>query len=207
MVEDLLAHEFCGRIAVVSSFGAESAVLLHMVSDIDIDTPVLFLDTGRTFPETLEYRDRLVSFLGLRNVLSVHPSDYATQGADPDGTLFRTAPDRCCFVRKVEPLHIALQGFNAWINGRKGGHGGRRANMVPVEQDGRLIKFTPFWNWGMNDVDLYFNVHGLPRHPLYTDGYMSIGCYPCTTRPVDFADPRSGRWPGLTKTECGIHRR
>ena len=208
--EDVLAeaiHDiFPGRIALVSSFGAESAVLLHMVSQIAPDLPVIFVDTGKLFGETLRYRERLQRILGLTNIIAVEPDPVRLAAEDPKGALWRDNPDRCCFLRKVLPLEDALAPFSAWISGRKRYQGADRARLPRVEAvDGR-IKINPLADWSRADVAAYFAAHDLLRHPLEADGYVSIGCMPCTDRlrPGD-ADVRAGRWRGREKTECGIH--
>lgn len=205
MLDDLVHRVFPGQIALVSSFGTESAVLLHMLSQIDPEVPVLFLDTGKLFGETLRYRDTLVSRLGLREVRTLTPQPAALAAEDGDDMLFQRDADRCCAIRKVAPLRDALGGFAAWINGRKGHHGGNRANLPLVEADGPRLKATPLARWTGADVEAYFELHDLPRHPLQDDGFLSIGCYTCTQRATDPNDPRSGRWAGQGKTECGIH--
>lgn len=196
---------FPGRIALVSSFGAEAAVLLHLVAGIDPATPVIFLDTGKLFGETLAYRDVLVRRLGLRDVRGVEPDAEALRVLDPDGTLWLRDPDACCALRKVAPLARALRPFDAWINGRKRHHGGGRSALPAVETvDGRT-KLNPLADWGAAEIDAYFEAHALPRHPLVEDGYASIGCMPCTTPVGPGEDARNGRWRGRGKTECGIH--
>lgn len=199
-IEDL----FSGRIAVVTSFGTESALLLDMVARVDRHTPVIFLETGKHFPETLDYRDRLISRLRLTDVRSVGPADLSRE--DPAGDLWRTDPDRCCDLRKVRPLAQALDGFDAWISGRKRYQGGTRETLDPVEADGGRIKVNPLHGWSFGDIRAAFDARGLPDHPLLDFGYLSVGCSPCT-EPADADDPRAGRWAGLAKTECGIHGR
>jgi phosphoadenosine phosphosulfate reductase len=197
---------FPGRIAAVSSFGAESAVLLHMLAALDRDVPVIFLDTGKLFPETLAYRDALAARLGLTDVRSARPEWARLARVDPEGRLWRDDTDLCCWNRKVEPLETALIGFAAWITGRKRMHGGDRAALDLIEPgpDGR-IKINPLAAWSAMDVERYFARHDLPRHPLLARGFRSIGCMPCTA-PVRAGEPaRIGRWPGSGKTECGIH--
>ncbi len=205
MLDDLVHRVFPGQIALVSSFGTESAVLLHMLSRIDREVPVLFLDTGKLFGETLRYRDTLVERLGLREVRTLQPARTPLAAEDADGMLFQRDPDRCCALRKVAPLRQALGGFAAWINGRKGHHGDLRSNLPKVEADGPRLKATPLADWSATDVQAYFERHDLPPHPLHEDGYLSIGCFTCTERATDPNDPRSGRWAGKGKTECGIH--
>jgi phosphoadenosine phosphosulfate reductase len=194
-----------GRIALVSSFGTEAAVLLHLVASINPATPVLFVDTLKLFPETLRYRDLLTARLGLRNVRTVQPDPARLAAIDPDGDLWRRDPDACCAVRKVEPLTQALAGFDAWINGRKRFHGDRRAGLAAVEQADGRIKLNPLADWSVEDIDGYFAAHNLPRHLLEADGYTSIGCMPCSAPTGPGEDRRAGRWRGRDKTECGIH--
>ena len=200
-----LLRDFRGQIAVVSSFGAESAVLLHMVSEIDRAVPVIFLDTGKLFAETLEYRDELVCQLGLTDVRSVVPSAVALRREDADGLLHKTSTDLCCDLRKTRPLAAALQGFSAVISGRKRFHGGERQNLQAVSlADGRL-KAEPLASFSGLDIANYMHSHDLPPHPLVEAGYRSIGCAPCTSKGGTLEDPRAGRWAGQEKTECGIH--
>jgi phosphoadenosine phosphosulfate reductase len=195
-----------GKIALVSSFGTESAILLHMIADIDKSTPIVFLDTGKLFTETLEYRDALVAQLGLTDVRNIRPSGAQLAAYDPDGRLWQKDPDLCCAIRKTNPLDEALEGFTAWITGRKRSQGGSRTNMTMVEAgpDGRTT-VNPLAFWDDAQIEAYFTRHNLARHPLQAEGYTSIGCATCTARPIDGQDKRSGRWAGLDKTECGIH--
>lgn len=196
---------FSRRIALVSSFGAESAVLLHLVATVDPSTPVIFLDTGKLFPETLHYRDELVTLLGLRDVRTCAPSPGALAAADSSGDLGDRDPDACCRLRKSEPLLEALDGFAAWINGRKRYQSDARAGIPLVERvDGR-IKINALADWTGERVRIYFAKHRLPRHPLEVRGYPSIGCAPCTTTVSTNEASRAGRWRGLDKSECGIH--
>ncbi|RMF17873.1 MAG: phosphoadenylyl-sulfate reductase [Alphaproteobacteria bacterium] len=207
ILEEAIDEVFAGRIALVSSFGAESAVLLHMVSRIAPDLPVLFVDTGKLFGETLRYRDRLVRLLGLTDLRIVGPEPEEVDRHDPSGVLWRDDPDRCCFVRKVVPLERALSPWRAWISGRKRYQGGERTRLAKVEAvDGR-VKFNPLADWSRADIARYFARHELLRHPLEADGFRSIGCMPCTDRvaPDEREAPRAGRWRGQAKTECGIH--
>ena len=200
-----LLRDFRGSIAVVSSFGAESAVLLHMVSEIDRSVPVIFLDTGKLFEETLEYRDQLVSRLGLTDVRSIAPNAGALQREDADGLLHKTSTDLCCDLRKTRPLEGALRGFSAVVSGRKRFHGGERQNLQAVSlADGRL-KAEPLASFSGLDITNYMHSHDLPPHPLVEVGYRSIGCAPCTSKGGTVEDPRAGRWAGQDKTECGIH--
>lgn len=205
ILELALTGEFAGRTAVVSSFGAESAVLLHLVAQIDPNTPILFLNTGKLFGETLRYRDRLQDVLGLGDVRSLAPSLEARLANDPDGTLWSRDTDACCNFRKVIPLAKALEPFAAQVTGRKRFQTRLRASMQAVEYfDGRY-RFNPLWRWTLAELEAYMDAHKLPRHPLVEDGYPSIGCMPCTRRVQSGEDYRAGRWAGLDKDECGIH--
>lgn len=195
-----------GRIALVSSFGAESVVLLHMVASIDRTIPVLFIDTQMLFPETLDYQRELAEKLELTDlrVITADPSDVSQK--DPYGALHLSDPDACCNLRKTEPLEEALSGFDAWITGRKRFQGGQRTALEFFETDGiGRIKVNPLAKWTPENVLDYRINNRLPRHPLVAKGYPSIGCKPCTSPVAEGADPRSGRWPGMNKTECGIH--
>lgn len=204
IVADLISEVMPGgKTALVSSFGTEAAILLHMVAQVDPSTPVLFIDTGKLFGETLRYRDALIDRLGLTGVRILKPAPLIEQ-EDADGMLFQRNADRCCFLRKVVPLDRALMGYGAWINGRKGHHGGARAALPVVESDGQRLKVTPLAHWRAEDVASYFAAHDLPPHPLEEDGFLSVGCYTCTARSTG-GDVRSGRWAGQNKTECGIH--
>ncbi len=189
----------------VSSFGSESAVLLHMVAQIDPATPVLFLNTGKLFGETLRYRDRLQDTLGLTDLRSIgpHPDDRAAR--DAEGTLWSRDTDACCNFRKVVPVRRALEGFAAQITGRKRFQTQARAGMEKVEYFEGRFRFNPLADWTQADIEAYFVAHDLPRHPLVEDGYPSIGCMPCTRRVVNGEAYRDGRWSGLDKDECGIH--
>ena len=193
------------EVALVSSFGAESAVLLHMVAQLKPDMPILFLDTGMLFGQTLDYRRQLASKLGLTDVRDLRPRFEDLAVNDPTADLWKTDTDGCCHIRKVIPLESALEDFGGWITGRKRFHGGDRISLPVVEaQDGKL-KFNPLANWTRADLDAYAAEHDLPAHPLVAAGYPSIGCWPCTTPVEDGADLRSGRWAGSQKSECGIH--
>lgn len=196
---------FPGRIAAVSSFGTESVVLLHVLAQVDPTIPVLFLDTGHLFPETLAYRDDLTALLGLKDVRTFQPDSADLTARDPDVDLWSTDPDACCDVRKVQPLASALRPFHAWINGRKRYQAATRAEIPFVEKDGNRVKFNPLADMGREDLLAYMDAHALPRHPLEKHGFASIGCMPCTSRVKPGEDPRAGRWRGRAKTECGIH--
>lgn len=202
----LSTHElFEGRIGVVSSFGAESAVLLHMIAQIDPATPVLFLDTGKHFRATLDYRRDLVDWLGLTNVQDILPLEESVTADDPFGALSMTDKDRCCFIRKVEPMARAVAPYRAWMTGRKQFQASTR-NALPVfESVGPRIRINPLARMQSEDLRAYAQNHDLPIHPLTTQGYRSIGCMPCTQPVSDSEDQRAGRWAGSEKTECGIH--
>ncbi len=201
----MIETEFKGRIALVSSFGSEAAVLLHMIAEIDRSTPIILLDTQKLFGETLRYRDVLVERLGLTGVRAARPDAERLRKLDPDGMLFSRQPDLCCQIRKVEPLHRALDGFDAWITGRKRYQGRRRAVLPVIEASEGRIKVNPLASWTKELLDEYFVEHDLPHHPLEEDGFLSIGCMPCTDRVAPGEDVRAGRWRGKGKTECGIH--
>lgn len=196
-----------GRVAMVSSFGADSAVLLHMVAQIDPDLPVLFIDTLALFSETVVYQQELAAHLGLRNVQTITPDRESLFQRDPDGLLHRTNTDACCQLRKAEPLARALAGYDAWITGRKRHQAATRASLsrAEVEPGTGRIRLNPLADWTAAQVRQYLEDHALPRHPLVARGYASIGCAPCTSRVLSGEDARAGRWRGSEKTECGIH--
>ena len=205
----VLRERLVGRVAVVSSFGAESAVLLHLVASIDPATPVLFLDTLRHFPETLAYRDLLIARLGLTGVINLTPDAEVLAARDEAKLRWSYDPDGCCEIRKVVPLAKAMAGFDASITGRKGFQSDTRAGLPRFEIDradaaGRLT-VNPLASWSAEDIAAYFAEHDLPAHPLVAEDYPSIGCSPCTSKVAPGEDPRAGRWRGWDKTECGIH--
>ena len=206
MLERSIRTLFPRRICAVSSFGAESAVVLALIAEVAPETPVLFLDTGKHFPETLAYRDRLVARLGLTDMRDLTPDADMLHAVDPAGDLWRRRPDDCCLARKVLPLDGALDGFDAWINGRKRYHGDRRSVLPRIEWSEGRIKLNPLADWTAEDVRDAFLARDLPRHPLIAQGYLSIGCAPCTRPSAAAGNPRDGRWQGRAKTECGIHR-
>ncbi len=205
ILEQAINVEFQGQIALVSSFGAESAALLHLVSEIDPAIPIVFLDTQKHFAQTLSYRTKLATNLGLTNVLAVQPTEGIVAARDPDGTLWKSDPDGCCTLRKVEPLTEVLKPYKAWITGRKQFHGGGRVNLPAFEANQTHIKVNPLIRWSRDDVKAYSQKHRLPAHPLVAQGYPSIGCWPCTHPVNEDGDVRAGRWRGAAKTECGIH--
>ncbi len=209
MLAAVIREGLAGRIAAVSSFGAESAVLLHLIASVDPSVPVLFLETGKHFPETLAYRDALAARLGLSDLRSLTPDAALLAARDATGLRWSYDPDGCCEIRKVQPLARALAAFDASFTGRKGFQSATRAGLPTFELDtsdaaGRL-KVNPLADWSSDQIASYFAASGLPAHPLVAQGYPSIGCSPCTTRVEQGEDPRSGRWKGWDKTECGIH--
>ena len=201
------ARDFEGRIALLSSFGAESAVLLHMMSEVDRNIPVMFLDTLKLFPETIAYRDRLTRELGLRDVRVFQPNVADLESDDPAGTLHRSNPDRCCEIRKTLPMEKAFRGFDVMISGRKRFHGAARTDLKSISFDDQRIKLEPLAAFTSLDLQNYMVTRGLPSHPLKLEGYHSIGCSPlsCTSKGGSSDNPRAGRWMGQEKTECGIH--
>lgn len=196
---------FPGDIAVVSSFGAESAVLLHMIAAVDPATPVLFLDTGKHFTATLQHRDRLVTELGLTDIHNIHPLEASVKEFDPWGALSLNDKDKCCHIRKVEPMARAVAPYRAWMTGRKQFQAATRNGLPAFEAVGPRIRINPLARWGSADLKAYIAEHNLPVHSLVASGYRSIGCMPCTQPVKDGEDERSGRWTGSDKTECGIH--
>lgn len=199
-----------GDVALVSSFGAESVVLLHMAAQINPETPVLFIDTEMLFAETLTYQREVADSLGLSDVRVIGPDRDAVFARDNENLLHLHDPDACCTLRKTEPLERALQGFDGWITGRKRYQGGQRQALDLFEVDrpqGRLprIKVNPLAHWDTSDLRDYMTTHALPRHPLVAKGFPSLGCTPCTTRTSLGEPARAGRWRDQGKTECGIH--
>ncbi|TPE61769.1 phosphoadenylyl-sulfate reductase [Sandaracinobacter neustonicus] len=203
---DALTDPAFGDVAVVSSFGAESAVLLHMVSQIRRDVPVLFVETGWLFPETLRYAEDLSAHLRLSDVRWLHPDQATLDAKDPKRLRWSYDPDGCCEIRKVEPLDRGLQPFNLWVSGRKSHQNRARAQLSLFETQDKRLKLNPLHDWTNDKLRDYAATHQLPPHPLVADGYPSIGCSPCTSRVQPGEDPRAGRWRGWDKSECGIHK-
>jgi phosphoadenosine phosphosulfate reductase len=206
--QDVLAGvlaEFPGEVALVSSFGAEAAVLLHMVAEIDPGVPVLMIDSLMLFEETLDYQRALSAYLGLSNVQHLHPDATDLARLDPDDTLHRRDPDACCVIRKVAPLDRALRRWPVTISGRKRFQAATRAGLEVFETDDARLRVNPLAHWRAAEIRDYMEAHDLPRHPLVARGYPSIGCAPCTTRVAPGEDDRAGRWRGSEKVECGIH--
>jgi phosphoadenosine phosphosulfate reductase len=206
LLQCVLKEEFPGRVAAVSSFGVESAVILSIVAEVDPNTPVIFLETGKHFSETLAYRDKLARKLGLKDVRDIKPDSVELTANDPAGDLWQKDTDACCGIRKVVPLSRALAGFDAWITGRKRHHGAERANLPLVEASEGRFKINPLADWSAEEIAAEFRAQNLPLHPLALEGYRSIGCAPCTRKTKDGEDARAGRWADTDKTECGIHR-
>ena len=205
LLDVMINNIFTDKIALVSSFGTEAAMLLALVAEVNKNTPVIFLDTLKHFPETLEYRDQLIETLGLTDVRNIQPDPSTIRAADPDGKLAQTNPDACCYLRKVVPLEESLHGFEAWINGRKRMHGGSRATLPGLEHDDRRIKVNAMAKWTQEMIDEEWQKRGLPEHPMVQWGYTSVGCKPCTSLPKPGEGKRSGRWAQFDKQECGIH--
>ncbi|MCT8973510.1 phosphoadenylyl-sulfate reductase [Microbaculum marinisediminis] len=205
LVRAVLSDSRFGRVALVSSFGTEAAVLLHLVAAIDPSLPVLFVDTRKLFGDTLQYQEKLARQLGLTDVRRIGADPACLRRDDPDGMLWSRDPDACCALRKTQPLNEALGGFDTWISGRKRYQSAARGAIPVLELDGQLIKANPLASWTREEIDGYFTRHDLPRHPLEAMGYPSVGCMPCTDRVRPGEDMRAGRWRGRAKTECGIH--
>ena len=205
LLRSMVTSEFIGEICLVSAFGSQSAILLHMVSQIDRHLPVIFLQTGKLFPETLDYQEQIVDRLGLTDVREIRPNDKLVEQYDEKGDLWSREADVCCVIRKVMPLDNALKDFGAWITGRKRFQGGARADLPTIEFVGDKFKINPLAAWSAEKADAYIEAHDLPCHPLFRHGYLSIGCQPCTAPSSGRDGDRSGRWPNQKKTECGIH--
>ncbi|MEE9273143.1 MAG: phosphoadenylyl-sulfate reductase [Robiginitomaculum sp.] len=204
-LERALKVDFCGAITLASSVGIDSAVLLHMVSRIDKNLPVLFLETGKHFEETLAYRDLLIRTLGLTNFQNIKPDSIELAKEDPDGLLNQVDKNACCALRKVRPLDTHVRRFKTRITGRKRFQTPDRAHIEILEADSSQIKLNPLAYWSAKDITGYMHKHDLPPHPLLTFGFKSVGCAPCTTKVEEGEDPRAGRWRSSDKTECGIH--
>lgn len=197
--------DYDGKLVLASSLGVDSVVLLHMVAQIDKNVPIIFLDTGKHFRETLSYRDMIIEDLGLTDFRNIRPDPQALSVEDPTGMLHAADPDACCNLRKVRPLDGVISGFAARITGRKRYQTPERHDMPILELGGRQAKVNPLAYWQASDVTAYMRKHDLPPHPMLALGFLSIGCQPCTTRVAEGEDPRAGRWRNSEKTECGIH--
>ncbi|MEY4500864.1 MAG: hypothetical protein RIS52_754 [Pseudomonadota bacterium] len=205
MLEALIADNMLGDAAIVSSFGAESAVLLHLIGSIDPSVPVIFLETGKHFPETLAYRDLLIETIGLTGVRNIMPDPEAIAKKDETGLRWSYDPDGCCEIRKVIPLKAALAPFDAQFTGRKAFQSSTRAALPRFEVEEGRLKVNPLADWDKARLEAYLADNALPVHPLVAQGYPSIGCAPCTSKVAPGEDERSGRWKGWDKVECGIH--
>ncbi len=202
------AREFSGRLAMTSSFGPESGVLLHLVSRADPHIPVLFLETGYHFPETLKYKEDLAKLFGLKKVIELRadPAKKNELVVKHAGVPYEKDPDACCYLNKVEPMDAALKNYGAWMSGiRRHQTDFRKSIRIVEEYEGGLYKISPLANFTSRDAWWYLKEHNIPQHPLFEKGYLSIGCWPCT-RPIQAGDDeRSGRWAGKSKKECGLH--
>jgi phosphoadenosine phosphosulfate reductase len=207
LLEAVLTRGIFDRVAMVSSFGADSAVLLHLIAQIDRALPVLFIDTALLFEETLTYQQILAAHLGLTNVQVIRAKARTVDAVDPYGALRFSDPDACCTLRKTQPLNDALEGYDAWITGRKRHQARTRQDLgyFDLDDGSSRIKINPLIDWKPARLKAHLDTHSLPRHPLLAKGYPSIGCAPCTTRVAHGEDPRAGRWRGIGKTECGLH--
>lgn len=205
MIETVIREAGDRKIALVSSFGSSSVVLLHLAASIDRSLPVLFIDTGKLFGETETYRKQIAERLGLTDVRVITPQAEAVQRNDPNGALWMRDRTACCALRKVQPFANALADFDIWISGRKRFQGGKRAELPLFEADGARLKINPLAEWTEGDIEIYRNAFSLPAHPLLAKNYRSIGCEPCTSPVAEGEDERAGRWRGDEKTECGIH--
>ena len=204
----VLAARESTRVCLTSSFQAEDMAVLHILRKRIPDVPVLFLDTGYHFPQTYEYRDRMTKEWSLR-LLNVLPSRTVPEQESAFGILYQTDPTRCCQLRKVEPLLGALEQFDVWFTGLRREQSPTRKNLKKVElhrlpTGKQLWKVSLLADWKWEQVWDYTNANGISHLPQYDEGYLSVGCQPCTALPVDPNNPRSGRWGG-TKLECGIH--
>lgn len=196
---------FKDKIVYISSFGIESAIILHMISQIDKNFPIALLNTNFLFKQTLDYKNKLIKGFNLKNFVEIFPDNSNLQKDDPNNNLWKSDVEKCCELRKVKPLNKFLKKYNAWISGRKSYQGGERFDVQPFEFNNGKVVVNPLANFEKKFVLLYFNNNNLPKHPLVEEGYLSVGCTHCTFKPKNIEDPRSGRWINQTKTECGIH--
>ena len=196
---------FKDKIVYISSFGIESAIILHMISQIDKNFPIALLNTNFLFKQTLDYKNKLIKSFNLKNFVEIFPDNSNLQKDDPNNNLWKSDVEKCCELRKVKPLNKFLKKYNAWMSGRKSYQGGERFEVQPFEFNNGKVVVNPLANFEKKLVLLYFNNNNLPKHPLVEEGYLSVGCTHCTFKPKNIEDPRSGRWINQTKTECGIH--
>ena len=197
---------FLKKIVYVCSFGAESAVILHLISNISKDFPVIFLNTGKLFDETLNYRNDLIKLFDLKNIIEIYPEKFDLTKHDANEVLWKADHNKCCEIRKVNPLKKALKPYTTWISGRKGYHSNERREKKVLEIVNSKFVLSPLINWSQNKITEYFESFNIPKHPLYKKGYLSIGCRNCTVTSSDSNNVRSGRWSNTKKTECGIHK-
>ena len=197
---------FFKKIVYVCSFGAESAVILHLISNISKDFPVIFLNTGKLFDETLNYRNDLIKLFNLTNIIEIYPEKFDLTKHDANEVLWKADHNKCCEIRKVNPLKKALKPYTTWISGRKGYHSNERREKKVLEIVNSKFVLSPLINWSQNKITEYFESFNIPKHPLYKKGYLSIGCRNCTVTSSDSNNVRSGRWSNTKKTECGIHK-
>ena len=205
LLKYVLKEKRFGRLALVSSFGIQSSILLHLVANIDPETNVLFIDTGKLFPQTLQFQEKLAATLNLTNTKPVKQRLPKLRHQDPNGNLWQIDNSACCDLRKIQPLNNELAHFDSWISGRKTFQGGMRSSLDLFEKSGAHIKINPLANWSKDQLEAYMDRFDLPVHPLADEGYTSVGCMPCTTTTLPNQSPREGRWSGMAKTECGIH--
>jgi len=214
LLKSMINDEFKGKIALVSSFGADSAALIKLVADVNPSTPILFIDTGKHFKDTLTYVKELEAFFGLKDVRYIKPDEKLISNIDKDGELWKTQVNRCCWLRKVKPMEVELAKgeFQAIITGRKRFQTGARNEIDNVELfDDGIFRVNPFCMWNKDDVKKVYTNNNIPVHPLIAKGFPSIGCEPCTKEVKPGEDERSGRWAhtvdmsGVQKEECGIH--
>ncbi|MDB2414958.1 phosphoadenylyl-sulfate reductase [Rickettsiales bacterium] len=204
-----------GKVALMSAFNPEDVILSYWLSEFAPSTPILFLDTKKHFPETLRYKDAIVKQLGLKDVRVFEPKEELINNIDKDGELWKYQVNRCCWLRKVEPIERGIKegGFNILITGRRIEQTPERTDMKFIEEDSEKgqIKINPLMNWTRDERDDYMKEHNLAHHPLYDLGYLSIGCAPCTTPIFAGENERAGRWRHTKtgedkgKTECGLH--
>ena len=201
------SHRFGEGLVMATGFGPEGIVILHIVQQVAPQTQVFYLDTDLLFPETYQLRDRLEQHFNIKltRVSTTLSLDQQAEQFGPE--LWANEPDKCCRARKVEPLRAFLKDKQAWITGIRRSQTGHRANSMAIEWDktNGLVKINPLINWSQDQVWTYIHLFELPYNVLHTRGYPSIGCAPCTRPVAEGADPRSGRWVGHAKVECGIH--
>ena len=205
ILDNSINNIFKKKMVYVCSFGTESAIILHMISEIDRSLPIILLNTNFLFKETIEYKDYLIGKFKFSNFKEVSPSIEDLKINDSKGTLWKEDPDLCCNIRKVLPLQKELQKYDAWISGRKSYHEGERTNLKFFEYINKKIVVNPLAKEKQNFVNSYFKIHNIERHPLFESGYQSLGCTHCTVKTSKIDSPRSGRWANKIKTECGIH--